>query len=284
MSARNGVLGVAAFALLLAGTLTPNSAGAQGRCTRVRSLPAVLSDPGIYCLRGDLSTSAAAGAAISITADDVVLNLAGFTLDGSGAGAGTAAIGIQALERSNVTVRNGTVRGFESGVSLSGPGGGGHDVRRIRAEGNTRVGIRADGTSSSVRNCQVMNTGGAASGFPSVGIQSSGLGTRILNNGISGLVPGIGDFLSVGIRVQSAAGGQVEDNTIAGAGDCITNCAGIVVTGSSDVFVVDNRISTTFFGVSYEDDGTTGKFRDNLTSNVDDPYDPHGADDAGNND
>jgi len=284
MTARNGGLWIAALTLLVAGTLSPHIANAQARCTKVRSLSAVLSDPGNYCLRGNLSSSASAGAAISITADDVALNLAGFTLDGSAAGPATAAVGIQGLERSNVTVRNGTVRGFENGVSLSGPGGGGHDVHRIRAEGNTRVGIRAGGVGSTVRNCQVLNTGGAASGFPSVGIQSSGVGTRILNNGISGMVPGTGDFLAVGIHMQSATGGQVEDNTITGAGDCIDNCAGIVIAASSDVFVVDNRISTMLFGVSYQDDGATGKYRDNLTSNVDNEFDTHAADDAGNND
>src|ERR671934_24276 len=76
--------------------------------------------PGIYCLNSDLSFPSASGVGISINSDDVVLDFNGHTLDGLAAGPATSAYGIVALSRTNVTIRNGTIRGFYNGVLISG--------------------------------------------------------------------------------------------------------------------------------------------------------------------
>ena len=56
-------------------------------CTSITSLPYTISSPGTYCLGSNLAAAAAPVsndyAAITIEADDVVLDLAGRLLDGS---------------------------------------------------------------------------------------------------------------------------------------------------------------------------------------------------------
>src|SRR5215475_1141125 len=80
------------------GSLFAASAGqAQpAECRRITAVPATISRPGSYCLVRDLATTLSSGAAITIAADDVLLDLQGFALDGSAAGAGSEAHGIRA--------------------------------------------------------------------------------------------------------------------------------------------------------------------------------------------
>ena len=85
-------------------------------CTVISSLPYTVNAPGIYCLKGSLSLDVSGIVAVRIDADDVVLDLNGHTLDGSGAGVETASLGVVAVDHKNVTVRNGTIRGFSVGA------------------------------------------------------------------------------------------------------------------------------------------------------------------------
>jgi hypothetical protein len=101
-------------------------AGSQAKqelnCTPVTSLPATISTEGIYCLTGSLTTDIISGNAITITANDVILDLNGWRLDDQGAGSGTQANGIYSTAV-NVTVKNGIVRGFFHGIDLEGRAG-----------------------------------------------------------------------------------------------------------------------------------------------------------------
>ena len=106
--------------------LSAAGAGAETiNCTEIAKLPYIITAPGIYCLQSDLSTDIATGAAIEVAADDVVLDLNRHALDGSAAGASTEAYGVYAFDRKNITLRNGTIRGFVSGVLLNGATAGG---------------------------------------------------------------------------------------------------------------------------------------------------------------
>ena len=91
-------------------------------CTPITTLPAVINVQGVHCLTGDLSTGAA-GNAIDIQVNNVVVDLNGFTLNGAGAGLGTNAVGIHALNRQNITLRNGAIRGFLGGIFLENSAG-----------------------------------------------------------------------------------------------------------------------------------------------------------------
>src|SRR5262245_55770110 len=116
------ILGVAtkrAYAAAGPGPLDPVAAPAVGLFktldqveprTPIFSLPFTINQPGSYYLTGNLTASAAGANGINIEASDVTLDLAGFALSGLG-GAGGDGVNVFVLV-TNVTVRNGTVRGW----------------------------------------------------------------------------------------------------------------------------------------------------------------------------
>ena len=89
--------------------------------TKITSLPYTISAPGAYYLAGDLSYSGSgAGNGISIRSDDVTLDLMGFSLTCNGSS--TSTYGIQLDGRKNVEIRSGTLRGWDIGIYVGGPG------------------------------------------------------------------------------------------------------------------------------------------------------------------
>jgi len=113
------------------------------------AFPLVIATSGSYRLRGDIVVPDANVTAISITADDVTLDLNGYTISGptvcsgspvSCAPTGTG-IGVSSSADS-VTVENGTIRGMGSrAVQLNGPNA---IVERIRARSNGGGGIHVN--------------------------------------------------------------------------------------------------------------------------------------------
>ena len=85
--------------------------------TKITSLPYTISTPGSYYLGGNL-TYAGDSDGITVNADNVTLDLMGFTL--AYTGTGTTYYGIYMQGRKNVEIRNGTVRGWFTGVDESG--------------------------------------------------------------------------------------------------------------------------------------------------------------------
>ena len=73
-----------------------------------------INDPGAYILTNNLVTS---GDCLTINANNVSIDLSGFTIFGDGTGNGIVS-GVNAIE--GFTVRNGTVKGFDVGMSLFG--------------------------------------------------------------------------------------------------------------------------------------------------------------------
>jgi nitrous oxidase accessory protein NosD len=246
------------------------------RCREIRSVPFTIDRPGVYCLDRSISTPIEVGVAIRIAADDVTLDLAGFTLEGT-ADTDTRADGIVAEGQRNVTVRDGTVRGFLRGVSLASVGG--HRVEGVRAHGNFRLGIGVSGQGSIIRRSQVIATGGGKVTPLWTGIGATGTGIRILDNDVIDTAdPGPG-FAVDAINVFGAPGGVIEGNRLANQ-FVPPHVFGITIFDSSGVLVVNNRIVNFPDGVTYLD--STGKYRDNLTSGVASPFD--GGTNAGNND
>ena len=85
-------------------------------CTVLSTFPATISSPGVYCLESDPSLSISTGAAITINANNVTLDLNSHRLGALAAGTATQAIGIYALNHTNITIKNGIVRGFAVGI------------------------------------------------------------------------------------------------------------------------------------------------------------------------
>ena len=267
----------AALSLLLLVSSGPARAETTA-CAAITSVPYTISAPGIYCLTESLSMSSAAGNAITIAADDVVVDLNGHTLDGSGAGTATTASGIATSgDLKNVTVRNGTVRGFFVGVGLSGTvpftTSQGYVVERMRADRNTLIGIGVQGRGGIVRDNLIVKTGGstapAAGGAYTVkAVWGSGPGVYIVNNRIIETIePAIGS--ASGVLLTFAPGAAVERNFISDAA-AGTKSVGISVYFCEKVTVVGNRIVNVTDGISYG--GSTGLYMGNTVSGSGWPY------------
>ena len=251
-TAKLGALLFVLFTLVLA--CTPAHAETVN-CTPITSLPAVITVQGVYCFTGHLNTAITSGNAIEIQTNNVILDLNGFKLGGLAAGTSTVANGIHALDRQNITIKNGTIRGFVRGISLEDSGGSqGHVVEDIRADQNTFAGMEIAGSGNIVRNNQVVATGGSTCcgvNQGASGITVFGAGTRVLNNDVIDTF-GTGTGLGRGIGFVA----------------CIWCSA------------VNNRITNANTGIEYTN-ASTGKFRDNITFNVTTPY--AGGTDIGNN-
>lgn len=227
---------------------------ASGTCRPITApLPAIITEGGVHCLTGNLGTPMLQGIAVWIKADNVVLDLNGFILDGLADRGTTTAIGVFAGGQQNVTVRNGTVRGFYNAISIVGSN---TTIEGIRADRNTFVGISVTGDGTVVRGNQIIATGGTGISvqglFPVRGIQVSGPAPRVLNNDVTG-IPNGPNAKATGI-------------TLIGVGGLVVN---------SRIVSVERGIE--FGGFVFSD----GKYRDNLTYDVATPY--SGGTDAGNN-
>jgi hypothetical protein len=225
-------------------------------CTAIGAVPAVITAQGIYCFTQDLTTSISSGNAIEIQTNNVVLDLNEFKLGGLAAGLGTQASGIRADNRQNITIKNGSVRGFMRGIEINDSGASqGHVVERVRADQNTYVGIVVQGAGSLIRNNQVVATGGstvvATTSGNAFGIVALGNGPRVLDNDV--------------ITTTKQGSGTAWD---------------IFISSATGAFAANNRITTSDRGIDYAG-ASTGKYRDNLTFDIPSPF--LGGTDAGNN-
>jgi hypothetical protein len=236
---------VAAVALFAAAP-----AGAEG-CRPIDSIPYTIDEPGLYCLVCDFQTDLDVGAAITVDADNVTIDFQQFSIDNRSAGWGTGAIGVQAYERSDVVVRNGTLMGFFEGVSLSGPLGvqtsNNHLVEDMRIAYSIRNGIGINGFGSVVRRNVVYETGNAEE--VGTGIFLTGWRHHVVDNDVERVLPPKG---STGISFTSGGDNHLAEN---------------------------NRITSAETGIWMA--GRNTKYRDNLTNEVGVPY--TGGLDVGNN-
>lgn len=147
-------------------------AGAGTVGTKITSLPCTISTPGFYFLGRDLETT---GTGITVTTDNVTIDLMGCTLSGNST-AGNQGIVISG--RSNVEIRNGTVRNFQNGIH-SITSGNNCRIINIRALSNLQSGIKLLGTGHLITNCNASNNNGR-------GISQSGYIAIISNNVAAG--------------------------------------------------------------------------------------------------
>jgi len=242
-------------------------------CTPITTLPTVITVQGIYCFTGNLATSMATGNAIEIQTNNVVIDLNGWKLGGLAAGAGTQTRGIYAYQRKNITIRNGTIRGFFRGIWLNDVSphttSQGHLIEDIRADKNTYVGMWILGRGNIVRRNQVVDTGGSTAIPYAYGIMLYGPGGRALNNDISGTVV-TGSGLAYGLFLGFALSAVIEGNRIDDVSSGSGFTYGISINSSTDVLARGNSITSADYGIYYS--GSTGKYMDNLTSNVTTPF------------
>jgi hypothetical protein len=192
--------------------------------TKITSLPYEINTPGVYYLAGDLSYAGDNFFGIIINADNVTLDLMGFTL--AYTGTGTLKYGIWMWGRKNVEIRNGTVRGWHTGIGedyYNLPVG--HRVINIRAEENG-IGVSLRGNGHLIQGCTV------SSSLPGTSGLSIDNGTGI----ITGCV--VKNFGGHGIFGGSGGGTVISGNVVVGNAE--SGCVGILSSGG---LVMGNEVS-----------------------------------------
>lgn len=162
-----------------------------------------ITQKGSYRLVSDV-TMALEVPCISITANDVTLDLNGHVIEGNGADLG--ANGISGATAERVTIHNGTVRGFSlAGIAVA------HfaSIHDVLVQDNGGDGISA-GDHAIIRNCRVEDGGKNGN---CAGIRVT-LNSLVLDCIVTGLIPSTVNASSYGISISS--GSRVENNSCTG--------------------------------------------------------------------
>ena len=216
---------------------------AQDPRTPISSLPYKITAQGSYYLTANLTASGSTSG-ITISANNVTLDLNGFALVGGGSGNVTG-INVPAAQK-NILIRNGTVRGWTNG-GINASNATNSVIQGIRLSNNTaqstffNVAGLSVGNGSTVKDCLVASN--ANSDGISVGnacavtgcvarANSDGVGIRAIDNCY--VVGNISDSNGTGIAVGS--GNRIESNS------CTFNLsAGVgISSGTTNNLVIHN--------------------------------------------
>jgi len=228
------VLGLAASAGAVDGTLEINQAkvlAAGGGTYHAFGITA----SGSYRLTGNLTVPSGASG-IVVNASNVTIDLNGFSMTGGGAGSSFGIFAAAAIV--GTTVENGTVTGFNAGVSL----GDSAIVKAVQVNSNSTSGIQV-GNYSLVQGCTANNngndgiivngngtliSGNAVNADSEFGISVTGNGIVISGNTVTGNAGGISDVGSGGLisgntLYKNGGGIQTTDATTAYGGNVLDN-------------------------------------------------------------
>jgi hypothetical protein len=212
------------------------------------------------------------GEAIKINVNNVVIDLNGHKLGGGSAGPGTETRGIYANGRKNITIKNGTVRGFMYGILLNDDPpytiSQGHMIEDIRADMNTSTGIAIVGRANIIRNNQVVDTGGSSKSIHATGILIWGPGNRVINNDVYETKEQTASGEAAGIVASHASGNVIGNNRVGNAELGAGTSYGIGIADSANAIVKDNTISVMNYGIFFNPlfTGATGIYMNNLAS------------------
>jgi hypothetical protein len=233
--------------------------------TKITSVPYTINAPGAYYLGGNL-TYAGNSNGITVNADNVTLDLMGFTLAYTGSSIDNQ--GIFIWGRNNVEIRNGTVRGWPYGINDSTsmwPRQVGNRVINIRVE-QCRTGVCLMGNGLLIQGCTVLGGSSFALQLENGIIRGclvkncdqgiyAGLGNAVISgnvlvgNGAAygyGIVGGGGlvmgnEVSNFQIGIQTQGPGSVIGNTVNTASSSQT---GIFVYRPSDPTLLDQNTVT----------------------------------------
>jgi hypothetical protein len=244
-----------------------HAAQSYDNCTGfIRTLPAAIRTPGVWCLAENLNTAMVSGVAIDIQANHVTLDCNDFRISGMAAGEATTAIGIRARERLNATVRHCNVRGFYTGVALSG---GGHVLEDSRIDTSTLMGVDAAGDGTVVQRTRVTDTGGSSVKMGiAIGIRAIGA-VDLLDNTVAGVAPSEdmgGKAVAYGIRTHSLTG-TVAGNRVRGLAAYGPGSArGISNHDNGRVMLRDNDLTGNGTGLGISCSDAMGAAMDNMVA------------------
>jgi parallel beta-helix repeat protein len=212
-------LASAVLGVLLAGPLLVSPAHAADSydgCTfEITSLPTTITTQGIWCLKGDLGTAMTSGDAITVAANNVTVDCNHFKIGGLAAGTGTLTVGINVASRASTTIRHCNVRGFRTGVYLTGATGA--LVEDNQFESNTVTGILSDNASygTIIRGNRADDTGGSPTAIIVAGILAYN-DAHVIDNFVTGVAgDGAGNTAATGIYIAYGTG-STSGNRVSG--------------------------------------------------------------------
>lgn len=277
--------------LVNAGPLDPPGApgstvGVLEPGTPISSLPFETTDSGYYYLTRNL-TGTEGSAGITISHDNVTLDLKGFTLQGVGGSLDGIVAG-----GSNVIIRNGSIANWSgSGILTSFPTFSlGSTLYDLHVNNNGGYGIRAgsrtiihdvtsrenalDGIATSqnavIERCIVSGNGGAGINAPFNTVVSD---CSVMQNGGDGIVGGQGSVVrsnsvtaNGGDGIEVSAGSIVEQNTLLLNGQQVLDGAGIRATGGGHR-IINNIVNNNDYGIAASSSLITGNYAQNNGDN-----------------
>jgi hypothetical protein len=200
----------------------------------IDTLPKTVKTPGTWCLRKDLAMATGQGQAITIASDGVTLDCNGFGIDGSAGGISTKAMGIYAIDRRDLAVRDCRVSGFYMGILLEGNGRD-NLVEDSLVEHSRYKGAYMSGLNNRFLRNRVLDTGGSP-GNVAVAIEVAG---EIVDNVVDGVRTVLHDLFVIGISAGGTDGGIVRGNRVRGLDPLDGSATAIQVFCS---IVIDNDI------------------------------------------
>ena len=217
---------------------------AQDPRTPIPALPFKITAQGSYYLTANL-TATGGGAGITISADNVTLDLNGFALIGGGSGS-VAGINVPAAQK-NILIRNGTVRGWTNG-GINASNATNSVIQGIRLSNNSapstffNIAGLSVGNGSTVKDCFVAknsNSHGISVGSACIvnscvaRANSDGAGIRVMDSCY--VVGNISDSNGTGMTMGS--GNRIESNS------CTFNLnAGVLIpSGATNNLVIRNN-------------------------------------------
>ena len=246
-------------------------------CTSITSLPYAISSSGSYCLTGNRSVNTQTNTntyvgAITVSADDVTLDLGGFEIKNTNSDPLTNLYTVGVLSmgpHSNITIKNGRINGYGTGLYLYGRDGAIYNsiIENITIYNFATDSIRVNnGFKCIIRNSKVFGH----SGIESRGIEVSGDYNSVIDNEVKEVVYGI---------TASGSRNIVDNNRVTGSELAMQTDGARGIHIDYDGFAVNNRINSFNVGINSL---PGAKYRDNLTINCTTPYTGWGTD-AGNN-
>lgn len=216
--------------------------GSGGVGTKITSLPYTITAPGFYFLTQNL---AATGDGISVTVNDVTIDLMGFTLTGPGTGINYG-VRITGTSPCNVQIRNGTVTKFYEGIYAGNTSNQGHRIVNVTSTHNTNYGIYIGGGGHFIQDCYVLRNGN--NGIETIGLVSNCIAEI---NGGKGIV-------GRGLITNCRAAGNDSDGIGLTSYGSIINCTsynnqniGIVVGSSGIPTLIDRNSAYNNSGGNY---------------------------------
>ena len=200
-----------------------------------KQVPIKITKSGSYVLGGNLKVTDPTVDAILVTADNVTIDLAGFTIEGPPHGPTSSGSAIESVATWNVVVKNGMIRGFyEIEAACIHLTGHGNRVENVHVTECGWTAIYADGV---VTGCEVTNSVGGIGGGRGSVISDNMLfavGTGLHGSGDGGVTIARNTLTAANglglLCIYSEGANRIEDNT------CSGYWYGLSLTGGTNLY------------------------------------------------